>query len=890
MTAEGGVGAPPRVVRVVAFVCFLVSGACGLTYEIVWVRQLTLVAGATTPAVSTVLAVFMGGLALGARLFGGRADRSRNALKLYAWLELGIGLYGLVQPTLLAAAGAGYVVLMRDAALEGVALLGARLAVAAAVLLLPCVLMGGTLPVLVRVVGRSKDRLGLDLGTLYGINLAGAVLGSLLTGFVLVRALGVHGTIITAALGNMLVALAAYVASTRLHAPTAVAQPDRPEGRRGVPPAPPYVLLWGLAGMSGLATMGYQVAWTRMLSFGFDSTVYAFTIILVTFLLGLSLGSLAFARLDRRVQRPRLLLAAHVLGGLTALALAPLATRQPELLSALTERFGFTAEAQLTAMGLGATAVMLLPATLMGIVFPLVARLLVDEVGQMGRQLGRAYWINTLGSILGSLLTGFVLIPALSVKGCLVALAAAQVGAGLLLLPWCAVQRRSQAVLALAFAAALVVVGGVFERLLPGRSPFDQILIGQRVPAKLLAHRDDVTASVSVVESEGGWRALRINGFETANDDPGGTYMPMMSHLPMLLHPHPRNVLVICFGTGSTAGAALYYPDAHVDVVDINRAVLDFAPLFARTNHGVFKDPRAHLIVDDGRNYLLATRRTYDVVTSEPMPPTHAGVVNLYSREYYELARRRLAPGGLLVQWLPFHLLRGREALDILQTVRSVFPETTLWMHSLTGIIVARADGPVRVDWPRLQEAWRNPVLAQELARLGVPRPLDLTDDYMLGPEGVEELAKDGHVVSDDHPTLEFHPPRHKLLERTGRYTHDQAVVLEAIYRLRAHTVFPVDGLAPDEVRLIQLMFNVQSVMLQGDLQLELEKPEEARRLYETGLQLDPDLRPVFLLKMAVAEHAAGHLDEARRLVRDTLALQPGNEQAQAMLREIEEE
>lgn len=879
----------PRAAHALALACFFVSGACGLAYEIVWVRQLTLVAGATTPAVSTVLAVFMGGLALGAHLFGRWADRSPNLLRLYAWLELGIGLCGLLQPWLLGEAGSIYIALARQGALTGMALIAARLTAAAAVLLLPCVLMGGTLPVLARFVGRSQERFGLDLGMLYAINLAGAVSGSLLTGFVLVRELGLGGTIAAAVLGNLLVGLAALLASNRRG-------DDRPDAERsltGPPgealPARLRVVLWGLAGLSGFVTMGYQVTWTRMLSFGFDSTVYAFTVILVTFLLGLALGSLAFARLDRRAPRLRLLLAAHVLGGLTALLLTPLAARQPAMAAAVSARFGFTGEAQLASMALGAAVVMLLPTSLMGIVFPLAGRLLVDELGHVGRQLGRAYWINTLGAILGSLSAGFLLIPACSLKGSLLALAVAQAGAGLLLLPWCGLGRRSRIGLALACGLALLAASAGFEALLPGASPFDTGgFATQRLPARLLAHRDDVTASASVIELTSGARALRINGFEAATDDAQAGYMPMMSHLPMLLHPRPRRVLVICFGTGSTAGAALAHPGARVDVVDINASVLAFAPWFERTNRGVFRDPRARLILDDGRNHLLTTGESYDIVTSEPMPPTHAGVVNLYSHEYYVLARQRLAPGGLLVQWLPFHLVESREASDILRTVRSVFPETTLWLHSLTGLIVARAEGPVRIDWLRLQQAWSQPSLAAELARLGLPRPEALTQLYMAGSDGVGLLAEGGRVVRDDRPTLEFHPLRHKLQGWIGSYTDDSARTLAGVFAVRSRERLPLDGAAPEQARQLQEAFDLRSVVLAGDLQMALGQPQEARRLYEAGLRLGPGARPLLLVGMALAERAAGHAPEARRLAQESLALQPDNQRALALLRELE--
>ncbi len=887
MTADAREGAQAQAVRFLALLLFLLSGACGLAYEIVWVRQLTLVAGATTPAVSTVLAVFMGGLALGARWFGRYADRSANPLRLYAFLELGIGLYALAQPTLLNLAAEAYVSVARYADLEGLGLITARLLMAAAVLLLPCIFMGGTLPVLARFFRRNQQRFGVDLGTLYGVNLVGAVLGSLLTGFVLLRVLGVAGTIAAAAAGNVLIALVAWAASSAVGGSTATA-PAMAEAVPAQSPSTLRGLLWSLAALSGFATMGYQVTWTRMLSFGFDNTVYAFTIILVTFLLGLSFGSMIFAGLDRRVQRMRLLLAANVFGGITALLLAPLAALQPQLLEVFTQRFGLTGAAQVSAMAVGAGAVMLVPATLMGIVFPLVGRMLVSHHEEVGRQLGRAYWVNTLGAIAGSLLSGFVLVPVLSLKGSLLALAAVQVVAGLLLLPWCAVGRPTQLGLAGSATAALVACMAIFGALLPGPNPFDQIVFGNRRAAQLRAHHDDVTASVSVVEADDGSRALRINGFEMAADDSGGSYMPMMAHLPLLLHPNPKNVLVICFGTGSTAGATLFYGDVRVDVVDINRTVFDFASWFERTNHSVVKDPRATMIVDDGRNFLLTAEGTYDVITAEPMPPRHAGVVNLYSREYYELARERLAPGGLLVQWLPFHLLRKDESLEVLRTVQATFPETTLWLHSLTGLIVARKDGPIRVAVPRLLQVWNDPILVRELARLGVTVPEELTQLYMLGSAGVAELVGEGPTVTDDHPSLEFHPPRHHHLERVGPYTKDGAEVLARVLRLREKEIFPLDGTGAESQRAIQRLFAISTVVLEGDLQMDIDQPKAARQMYERGLALGPATRPIFLSAMALAERSQGNVDEARRLLNGALAADPGNERASEMLRQLD--
>jgi len=551
------------------------------------------------------------------------------------------------------------------------------------------------------------------------------------------------------------------------------------------------------------------------------------------------------------------LMTCHFLAAASALTLGPLVTRLPLWMTELSGRMGYAAGSQFLGMLLGGAVVMLVPATLMGVVFPLASRLLMSDLATAGRSLGRALWANTAGSVAGSVLTGFVLIPTLSLKGCLLALATVQAGLGLALLPWSRLSRGRAVALALSGCALVALTGLNFRRLLPGPNPFDVLHYEGDRRVSIVAHRDDVTASVTVIDF--GLRALRINGFEAAADSgaPGAGYMPMMSHLPMLINGGARRVLVICFGTGSTAGSVLLHPGAQVDVVDINRSVLDFAPYFHRTNHGVDADPRARLILDDGRSYLSRTEETYDVITSEPMPPHHAGVVNLYSREYYGLARRRLNPGGVLVQWLPFHLVTFEEAREILRTVQDVFPETTLWFHSGTGLIIARAGAPVVFDWATVAKAYATPELASDLRRLEVPSPEALFEKtYMMGPEAVRDLTRGVPAITDNRPSLEFYSPTNRFTFYLGAYEPENAFFpFLTLTTLRPQEEVPLRGLPDGEVARLRAGWRAQVLGRAGEVWLKAGRLREATRDLKAGLALavGPVEQVPFLYGLALA-------------------------------------
>lgn len=852
---------------------FFVSGTCALVYQVVWVRQLLLLAGTTTAAVTTVLGVFMAGLGAGAWLFGARADRSRSPLRLYAYLELGIGLYALLLPALLSALTPAYVEVARELADRPATLALLRAGFGFLLLLVPTILMGGTLPALVRYVGRDPDRFGRDLGMLYGANLAGGVAGSLTAGFVLIRWLGLQGATMAAVLGSLTVGLAALLWASRSPpaGAAAAAIPSTAVKLEFPPGARP--LVWWAVFLSGVLTMAYEVLWTRILVFAFSSTVYAFTLILATFLTGLSLGSRLFVAVERRSHPLRALAAALVLAGLTSLLLTPLAARAPHFLTELSRRFGFTGMVTLTGTALAAALVILVPATFMGLVLPLGMRLLVDDLARTGRRVGAAYLVNTAGSVAGSLLAGFALIPLLGLKGGLLLLAATQVALGWAFLAHAGLSaRRRVQLLAGSGVLLLAIVAGALT-MLDGPAPFDPIPPdpGGATPV-IEAYRDAVGASFAVVRYPGWKKALRIDGFEAASDGQNGNYMPMMTHLPMLLHPDPRRLLVICFGTGSTAGAGLLHPGASLDAVDINPTVFDLAPHFEKWNHAVARDPRARLVVDDGRNWLLTSRERYDVITSEPMPPRFAGVVSLYSREYYQLARERLQPGGLVVQWLPMHLVTYDETIRILKTVSEIFAETTLWLHESTGIMIARRDAPIRLDLERIARAFEPGVLRDDLGRLGMHGPLEFARLYALGPETIRAATAAAASITDDRPSLEFHSPGPLLHVYRGGLTLDQARATELIHRLRLGDAVPLVNATAAEAAAISGSRRLESHVALARLYVQWGRAEAAAVEFEAAARVssNPLERAALLLEAAGAAGrpggpGAGRLDDESR-------------------------
>jgi spermidine synthase len=752
----------------VAAVLFFASGAAGLMYEIAWSRRLALVFGTTLPAVTAVLAAFMGGLALGSAIFGRVADRSRRLLGLYGVLEIGIGLYALAfeplvrwversAPVWAGALGEG------SASLDAARFVGCLL-----LLLLPTSLMGGTLPVLGRALLRSREHLGSRLGLLYGINTLGAVVGTALAGFVLLRWVGLSGTLAIGGAVNLTVGLAAV--ALELLVGTGPAGLDASPAPKGPAERGPGLALLGLAyGLCGFAALVCQIAWTRALLLVLGTSVYAFTVMLSTFLTGLALGGALAGRLADRARSPWQAFGVIEWAiGLFVLLSAALLSRLPVLyleMFAWASKDSFWA-LQLVAFSLAA-AVMLVPTLLMGAAFPVAARLALADGKQVGTRLGDLYWANTLGGILGAVTAGFWIIPAVGTRATLQAAAGIFMAVGLAVLA----RDRSVAPARRVLVVGLLVLLGVamavsvppWERMLMSSGVYvyaPQLEDGFRAQQKFLYFNEGRHSLVAVTEAAG-IRSLRINGKTDGSDGEDMVTQVLLAQLPMLVHPRPARVMIVGLGTGVTAGSAAAHEGTEVDCLEIDPDVIAASRLFSDVNGGALDHPRVRVLEVDARTWLSAGGPEYDVLISEPSNPWITGVSNLFTLEHFAASRRRLVPGGVMCQWVHSYYMSLENLRLILRTFLSVFPDASLWHGAEGDFLVLGRTGPLpgAQVLRTVSEGFAALPIRQDLARIGVVTPQQFLRRQLLTPRQLRAFVGEGPINTDNRPLVEFLSP-----------------------------------------------------------------------------------------------------------------------------------
>jgi spermidine synthase len=750
---------------------FLVSGATSLAYQVLWSRQFALIFGVTIHGIATVLCAFMAGLMLGSLLGGRLASRVRSPLRLYGILELLIGAWAAAMPWLVQGIEDAYVATSHAFETLPAARNAVRMLLALAALLVPTALMGATFPLLVRHAARDSVRLGRTLGLLYGINTLGAMLGCLGAGLFLLEHLGLRGTNLAAAAGNAAVGIAAMFLGRKVPAPVAAAAtdpadaPDRRWQRAAL--AATFV-----AGFSGLA---YEVLWTRVLMFFLHASAYAFALMLAGVLLGLSLGSLVAGPVaDRCSRRGNILLLAAVQIGIAGFAFLSLetASRLPDLVAwVATTVLGpgliSSFPRALFLMTVQVVAVVV-PTTLMqGAAFTFAVRACASSHQTAPKVAGQVYGANTCGAILGSLLVGFVLMELLDGVGrtfLVVVLLNALAGAGLALASGGTTGRtRPVARTALVLLAALVGVtavarldAGVFRRMFERR--FGELLYFAEGAAD--------TTAVALVGTE----TLRMPSlfYGDGRGVAGVNTMPdnrMVGHLPMLLHGAPRRALSICYGVGNTAWSMAIHDEVEQLVcVELSPHVLETSRFFALTNHDVLQHKKLRMVIQDGRNHLLLAREKYDVITLEPPHVNTAGVVNLFTREFYRLCDRALNPGGVVANWFSIGLTPLREAQMLVRTMAEVFPVVTVWQTpQLHSWVVLGSHHPLRVDEVELGRRMAAPDLRASVSEAGFGLPEELLAWLVLDEAGVARWTEGVPGISDDRTVVDFTINRHPM-------------------------------------------------------------------------------------------------------------------------------
>lgn len=865
--------------------CFAVSGACALVDEVVAIRLVSPLAGGGSRGVALVISLFMAGLAIGAAV----APRcSGSGLRLYGWFEIAIGTWIAGLPWILETMEPVFGALYRWDSIPEVLSLVLMSLPAAVILLPPTILMGATFP----LIGAHYQG---KAGFLYGTNTLGAVLGTVIGGLVLMPRVGLSASLWTAAGANVLVGMVVLAAASkkedaRVHRQKTRSSRARRAGKgdRSID-VPPETPILAATALSAAAAMSCEIGWERILALSLGSSSYSLTLVLATFIGGLALGALLAGRCGTRNVQQRVVLA-QLAASVMVIGMLPVLGNLPVWIVPLFLSRGASFEALMAGQSLVAAAVLLPPATLLGAGFPLLCQKFSSRTS-----LSRLSTASTAGSVAGSLLAGFLLVPALGLRGALTLSVAVLLTSSFLLTG--REDRRSRrrvlAVTAVCVTLAIALPGWKINIVTSGpflySGAYSQAArrSGQDLAAvmgdldRVLYHRDGAVASVTVRESPTGNRALYVNGKVDASNGLDMATQVLVGHLGPLLHPDPRRVLVVGLGSGVTLGAVEHHAFDEVTCLELSPEIVEASRYFSQVNRNALEDPRLKLLVKDARTYMKLSGETFDVISSEPSNPWVAGMADLFTREYFQDIRERLAPGGIVVQWVQAYNMALGDFRTVLSTFSSVFPECTLWeaQQGMDYLMVGWRDGPAAIDGGLLARKMTEPGLARSLAVWNLETPEDLLGDLIMGPEEVRALAGGARVNTADLPVLEFSAPR-------GLYEADGQEIMVALSTDVSWPEGLIGGMEPPLLRRVQSRHQARQLTRMGVTLASSGEEREAGRALRKALELAP-WDPVIRRAMASFERAriqyalqGGNLDAAAAGLERYLEVVPGDARA----------
>jgi spermidine synthase len=883
---------------------YAASGAAALVYEVTWTRLLTLEMGHTVSAVSTVLAAFMGGLAIGAWIAGRIAVRNR--LHAYASLEIFVALVALALPFLLAAFAAPLAWAYADGG-AAVRFTLMRVTLSLALIAVPAAGMGATFPIAASWFAQASARLtsaGVarsagDVGALYACNSAGAAAGAIAAGFWLIPAIGLRATTWIGVALNLAAAGGAWwIARGEALAAVDGAPGDvragarsktrRPPSRRPAPPptasAEP-ALATAAAALSGFSALVYEVAFTRLLALVIGPTTYAFATMAASFITGIAAGSAVGARLARGASRPGLWLAAALMVTALSASLAAsfAASRLPLVVASEVAASNVTFQTVVVRQTFE-VALLMLPMTFaLGAAFPLA----LASVGgaSVARDTARVYVANTCGAIGGALAAGFVLVPRFGLHATLTGTnRAGLIGAVLLaaavLLSRANASTRRTGVAAAAIAAialAMFVDAGRWDRNLLSSGAYKYApYLNASDPAALEAslragrveyYKEGAAATVSV-RRLGGTMSLAIDGKIDASNSGDMLTQRMLGVLPVLLHPDPQDLCVIGLGSGVTVGSAMATGLVHhADVIEISREVVEASAWFSEENGDVLRAPDVRLVVGDGRSHLELSRRKYDVIVSEPSNPWIAGVAALFTQEFFEAARAQLKPDGILCQWAHTYDMSDGDLRSIVRTFASALPESTMWRVGdgdllLIGTTAANIEG--RLD--NISERCRRGSVAAMLADVAIDpaaAPFQLLSMFAGGPREIARYGDGAPLQTDDRMALEFTGPRAIY----GRSTEANAATIREL-TAGAHL--------PPAVARVMNAADAKSWKARGAMDLRAQAYSAAYASLRRAVALDPHEGDALRLSSEAAA-GANRQTEHRAWLESLAATEPAN-------------
>ena len=874
----------------VVYILFFVSGACGLIYEVIWSRMMTLIFGRSILAVGIVLAAFMLGLALGSFVFGKYADRHRNPLRLYAMYEIGAGVSALIASFLL----------IRISPLDAwvhstwgeypIVLTLVRFLIAFALLIVPTVLMGATLPILSRVIVKRLSHIGRELGLLYAINTIGAVAGSLASGFYLIGRFGQQGAVYTAVAGNLAVGAAAWFASRRAGAagaalPMSAAAP-------AAPPLPAIrrmhrLVLWTFA-LSGLTSFAYEIFWTRSLVFLLGNTTYAFTLMLTAFLLGIAFGGYAirfFADVERNPLR--LFAVIEVMIGVSSAVALPLLfyiVRSP-----ITHVFlvRFSSELELLALSnfVVSLSLMLLPATLIGTTLPLMGRILFSDLKSTAMTVGRIYAVNTLGNVLGALLPGLLIMPLMGIQKGILLMAALNVALGIVLAlaRWKHVAAAATAITAcfMLFAFALVQTPISFE------FPSEH----QKAEDEVLYYREGGLVTTKVwISASTEHKVISVDGINIGGTSDSDYKQQILAHLPKLLLRSYSSELTIGLGSGILMGeSARHVALKKIVCVEISKGVVEGSRFFEKENFNVLSDPRSRIVVDDVIDFLENSSDRFDIISAdEKTAGKYASNSFSYSKEYYTLLRRHIAPGGLVIQWMPTDLPHAQYTLAI-RTFLDEFPHAMLWYFppvagfAMTNTFLVGSNDPLAIDPAYMRRALEtDPASFQGIRKYGLASAEAVLAHWIGEKDTLQRIIPTGPVNTFDRPYYEFYSPADYAVPPNQRTVQNHEMLMLA--RKEGAQALLQKGAAATESSRLRTAIQAEGVFLEGHgAQLRGQPVEKVLPYYDSALGMAPwnanlhNEIHTYLVTMFLKYYYAGNMTEATDFIRRASIIYPEN-------------
>ena len=789
----------------IIYVIFCLSGFSALVYEVLWTKHLSLAFGTTMIAVSIVAATFMGGLALGSHLFGRFSDQKRNLLRLYAYLELGIVAFALLFTPTLKIVNIAYASLARTTPDAIFINHFFHIFFAALLLLPPTICMGGTFPIICRFFARNKS--GGQIGRLYAINTLGAAIGAFLCGYFLIPELGKFTTTLLAASLNLVCAVVAWSFSKPIETSTPKAGHDRDTAQGSNLSRANRPVLVAIA-LIGFLALGYEILWTRLFLLFLGNTTYAFSLILSSFLISITIGGAIYARLAHPdLNEKKLFVRLSIFMGLS---IALMFSFYDQLAHVFLWLHTVTHEQWWLLSLLSALVVfgvVCLPIIVSGCLLPAAVAIINPGRFHTGEGVGMVVLYNTLGAVAGSLVAGFLLVPlfglqnSFSLLACFNLIFSATLG---LVFFSSSFKRVISIPIACGLGFVLLIISPRWDQGLLNSGVYIYAPKYQRnggiekvlQSEKILKVIEGIDANVAIFESiDGRFRFFTVNGKTDGGIGRDMATQILVGHLPMLLHPHPQEVLVIGLGTGVTLRGLSNYPTDAITCVEISSEVVEASYYFNKANDFVLNDSKVSLLIDDGRNYLQIEEKQFDVVISEPSNPWQTGNSNLFTHEFYQLAASRLKPGGLFAQWIGIYDITPENLSIAINTILQTFPEA-LAFRSGTDLIIVGSKQELQFDYMNMKTRMKNPDILETLKLARVDSPGDiLTQYYLFGENCLQKFSFGSQLNTDNQPVLEFSA---KDILGTPNIMNLQMENMKALIEAGRSTVLPIKNLGKD--------------------------------------------------------------------------------------------